>query len=314
MKILPIPPYLKPHESKIRVITPSGALRETERVQQGLAVWQQRGYQLDIPSPEELYQSWGYLAGADALRAAQFRTAWLDPECTAIICTRGGYGSTRLLEHLDWDELAATCPRPKWLIGFSDITALLWSVAKYQQISSLHGPVLTTLAAEPEWSKDSLFAILEGKQTHCTLAGKSLTSAMVQQAPVTGVLLPANLTLATHMIQTPLCPDLDGAILAIEDVGEAPYRVDRMLTHWRWTGLFHKLAGIALGRFSQAEVNTPTFAMVEVWQQRLGDLGIPVIMDLPFGHDGANPPLVVGAKAVLDPQQGTLSYDLAVSH
>ena len=313
MEILPLPPFLKPHQSKIRVITPSGALRETERVQQGLAVWRERGYQLAVPSPEELCQSWGYLAGSDQQRAAQFRAAWLDPDCDAIICTRGGYGGTRLLEQLDWRELAAARPRPKWLIGFSDITALLWSIAQYQQIASLHGPVLTTLAAEPDWSKDWLFDLLEGKKTHCTLEGKPLTPAIGEHTPVAGALLPANLTLATHMISTPLCPDLEGVILAIEDVGEAPYRVDRMLTHWRWTGLLKKLGGIALGRFSQAEVNTPTFSMVEVWQQRLGDLGIPVIMDLPFGHDGSNPPLVVGAKAILDPQQGKLSYDLAVS-
>ncbi|MEI6427545.1 MAG: LD-carboxypeptidase [Pseudanabaena sp. ELA607] len=312
MEFLPLPPFLNPTTSKIRVITPSGALRETARVQQGLAVWQERGYQLNMPSFEELCQTWGYLAGADQQRAAQFREAWLDPDCDGIICTRGGYGGTRLLEQIDWLELAAACPKPKWLIGFSDITALLWSIAQYQKIASLHGPVLTTLASEPDWSKDWLFEVLEGKKTHCTLEGQPLVPAMKQCPPVQGALLPANLTLATHMISTPLCPDLNGVILAIEDVGEAPYRVDRMLTHWRWTGLLKQLRGIALGRFSQAEVSTPSFSMVEVWQQRLGDLGIPVIMDLPFGHDGANPPLVVGAKAVLDPQQGKLSYDLVL--
>jgi muramoyltetrapeptide carboxypeptidase len=102
-------------------------------------------------------------------------------------------------------------------------------------------------------------------------------------------------------------------ILAIEDVSEAPYRVDRMLTHWRWSGHLQKIKGIAIGRFSQSEVSTPSFTMQEVLRDRLSDLGIPVVMNLPFGHDGENAPLAVGCIAKLDSDQGTLSFSREIA-
>jgi muramoyltetrapeptide carboxypeptidase len=283
---------------KVRVIAPSGALRETERFEQGLKIWRDRNYELTIP--EDLSQPWGYLAGTDQHRCQQFIEAWNDPDCVAIVCARGGYGSMRLLEKLDWQKLS---DRPKWLIGFSDITALLWGLAKYKGIGGLHAPVLTTLGNEPLRSQQQLFDWLEGKVNAIALSGEGWGNGQT-----TGVLLPANLTLATNMIGTNICPDLENVILAIEDVSEAPYRVDRMLTHWRWSGHLQKLKGIAIGRFSQAEVTTPSFTMEEVWRDRLTDLGIPVVMNLPFGHDGENAPLPVGCLAELDADNGTLSF------
>lgn len=291
------PPIITPFQ-KVCVIAPSGALREWERFEQGIKIWRDRGYELVIP--EELSQPWGYLAGTDEQRCQQLIEAWNDPECVAIACARGGYGSMRLLEKLDWQQLS-DCP--KWLIGFSDITALLWGFAKYKNIGGLHAPVLTTLGNEPARSQQQLFDWLEGKVNKITLLGEGWG-----QGKATGVLLPANLTLATNFIGTPICPDLDNVILAIEDVGEAPYRVDRMLTHWRWSGHLQNLKGIAIGRFSQSEVSTPSFKMEEVWRDRLSDLGIPIVMNLPFGHDGENVPLPVGCNAKIDAVNGTLSY------
>lgn len=283
---------------KVRVIAPSGALRERERFEQGLKIWCDRGYELTIP--EDLSQPWGYLAGTDEQRCQQFVEAWNDPDCVAIACARGGYGSMRLLEKLDWQELR---DRPKWLIGFSDITVLLWGLAKHKGIGGLHAPVITTLGNEPERSQQQLFDWVEGKVDAIALSGEGWGNGQA-----TGVLLPANLTLATHIIGTGICPDLENVILAIEDVSEAPYRVDRMLTHWRWSGHLQKLKGIAIGRFSQSEVSTPSFTMEEVWRDRLTDLGIPIVMNLPFGHDGENAPLPVGCMAELDANQGTLTY------
>ena len=295
-----LPPPLSRSQSpspQIRVIAPSGALREWERFEQGMQVWRDRGYELIIP--DDLKTTYGYLAGTDQQRCQQFIEAWNDPDCVAIACARGGYGCTRMLEHLDWQQLS---DRPKWLIGFSDITALLWGIAKHKNIGGLHAPVLTTLGNEPERSQNYLFDYLEGKIKQITLTGEGW-----QNGRATGILLPANLTLATHMIGTDLCPELENVILAIEDVSEPPYRVDRMLTHWRWSGYLQKLKGIAIGRFSQSEVSTPSFTMEQVWRDRLTDLGIPVVMNLPFGHDGENCPLVVGCVAEIDAIAGTLT-------
>ncbi len=283
---------------KVRVIAPSGALREWERFEQGLNIWRDRGYELIIP--EDLSQPWGYLAGTDEQRCQQLITAWNDPDSVAIACARGGYGSMRLLEKLDWQLLS---DRPKWLIGFSDITALLWGFAKHKGLGGLHAPVITTLRNEPPRSQQQLFDWLEGKINSITLSGIGLQTGQAK-----GVLLPSNLTLATHIIGTNICPDLENVILAIEDVSEAPYRVDRMLTHWRGSGHLQQLKGIAIGRFSQADVSTPSFTMEEVWRDRLADLGIPIVMNLPFGHDGENAPLPVGCIAEIDGNNGTLSY------
>jgi muramoyltetrapeptide carboxypeptidase len=297
MRQIPSPDVIAPYQ-KVSVIAPSGALREKERFDQGCKIWRDRGYGLIIP--DDLSQPWGYLAGTDEQRCQQLIEAWNDPDSVAIACARGGYGSMRLLEKLDWTKLS---DRPKWLIGFSDITALLWGFAKYKNIGGLHAPVLTTLGAEPERSQQQLFDWLEGKVNQISLSGEGWGNGKA-----TGILLPANLTLATHIIGTSICPDLENVILAIEDVAEPPYKVDRMLTHWRWSGHLQKLKGIAIGRFSQSEVSTPSFTMTEVWRDRLSDLEIPIVINLPFGHDGENAPLPVGCNAEIDAVKGVLSY------
>jgi muramoyltetrapeptide carboxypeptidase len=297
MQNLVIPPYLAAGQ-KVRVVATSGAVREWERLEKGIQIWRDRGYEVYIP--EDLDKSWGYLAGQDEQRRQQLIEAWNDPDCGAILCARGGYGATRLLEGFDWQALNS---KPKWLIGFSDITALLWGMAVHKQTSGLHAPVLTTLATEPDWSIQQLFDLLEGKIKTVTLSGNGWGKGIAE-----GVLLPGNLNVATHLLGTPLCPDLNNVILAFEDIAEPTYKVDRMLTHWRWSGNFKKVKGIALGRFSQpgAPANYPSFSMEEVWRDRLGDLGIAIVTDLPFGHDGANAPLPTGVAAKLDATTGTL--------
>ncbi len=299
MQLLLMPSFIKKGQ-KVCVIAPSGALREPERFQQGIEIWRNRGYKIHIP--ENIDQNWGYLAGTDGDRYQQFLQAWNDPECLAIITARGGYGCTRLLEQIVWQDLN---PNPKWLIGFSDITALLWGLAANLGIASIHGAVLTTLAAEPDWATEKLFDWLEGESQTITLGG---TGWGLGKA--TGTLLAGNLNVATHLIGTSGFPDLENVILALEDVAESPYKVDRMLTQWRSLGLLKKVKGIALGRFSRSEPtpNYPSLSMVEVWRDRLEDLQIPIVVDLPFGHDGTNIPLVIGAEAQLDGDTGLLTY------
>jgi len=280
----------------LRVVAPSGPLRDLDVFWQGVAIWQDRGYQVEIPLG--LDACWGYLAGDDDQRRHQLTLALEDPDCRGILCARGGYGSMRLLESWTWPETD-----PRWFIGFSDITALLWSLSQHH-IAGVHGPLLTTLAAEPTWSRDRLFAWVEHHKL-TPLQGKGWG-----QGQATGRLLPGNLAVATSLLHTPLQPDLDGVILALEDVGEAPYRIDRLLTAWRLSGTLDRLGGIALGRFSQCQTpsHTPSLTCEMVLADRLGNLGIPVVSDLPFGHDGPNAALPVGVLAHLDAQTGCLSF------
>jgi muramoyltetrapeptide carboxypeptidase len=293
MNLCQIPPPLRPGD-RLWVMLPSGALRETAAFEQGLEIWRSRGYRLDLSSTYR--HRWGYLAGTDAERRQALEDGLKNPDYKGILCGRGGYGGARLQEGWRWPPT-----EPKWLVGFSDVTSLLWGLAR-QGISGVHGPVLTTLADEPDWSLQRLFDWLEGRPL------EPLTGQGWGHGTATGILLPANLTVATHLLFTVLQPDLEGAILAWEDVTEAPYRIDRMLTQWRMSGLLSKVKGIALGRFSQCEApaEIPSWTVAEVLRDRLGDLGIPIVSDLPFGHQGVNAALPVGVKTTLDGDRGLL--------
>ncbi|WP_245555495.1 S66 peptidase family protein [Baaleninema simplex] len=287
-----LPPPLQPGDLLVS-IAPSGCVRDKNAFEAGVNLWRSQGYRVEISGIDDRH---GYLAGTDAQRRDRLSRALSDPEVKGILYARGGYGGARLLEHWDWN--AATTP--KWSIGFSDITALLWSWAK-QGISGVHGPLLATLAQEPQSSQNRLFDWVSGG------AIAPLTGRGWGGGTAIGRLFPGNLAVATHLIGTPHEPDLTGAILAFEDIGEAPYRIDRLLTHWRMSGRFDNIAGIALGRFSRSDVAVPGFTAEEVLHDRLSDLGVPVVSDLPFGHDGINCALPVGVVAELDGDRGSLA-------
>lgn len=291
-----IPPRLKSGDL-LYVISPSGGLQPSEQFEAGLDVWRQRGYRLHLCDGHN--ERWGYLAGRDERRRYQLMSALNDPDCKGILCSRGGYGGTRLLEGWDWPQENTL----KWLIGFSDITSLLWSLSK-QSVSGVHGPVLTTLAAEPKWSQARLFDWVENHAI-APIKGTGWGSGSVE-----GVLLPGNLCVATHLLGTAAEPALTDVILAFEDVGEAPYRLDRMLTQWRSMGKLVTVRGVALGRFSgwEPEKGKPTLSVEEVMRDRLSDLGVPIISDLPFGHDGVNAALPVGLPVRLNADSGEMSW------
>lgn len=297
MKQLQLPPLLQPGDSLI-AIAPSGALKDKAAMERGINIWQDRGYKIKLGLHYDEVD--GYLAGSDAQRREALQQAWEDPECRGILGIRGGYGAARLLEGWQWN-LAQI---PKWLIGFSDITALLWSLATVN-IASLHAPVLTTLAQEPQWSRERMFDFLETGKLN-PLQGTSWQSGKVR-----GMLLPANLTVATHLLGTPQQPDFDGVILALEDVTEYPYRIDRTLTQWRSLGLLQQVKGIALGRFSRCEayLGSNSWTVEEVLRDRLLGLNVPVVADLPFGHDGVNAALPVGRSVLLDGDAGLLKLE-----
>ena len=290
-----MPPPLQSGD-RLMVIAPSGALREMDRFKQGVEIWRNWGFEVDLHAAFD--DRWGYLAGRDAVRRQQLLDACGNDRYRGILCARGGYGGTRLLEGWQWPEGMPA----RWLIGFSDITSLLWSLAD-RGIAGVHGPLLTTLAQEPHWSRERLFNLVTGKGI------PSIQGTPWVGGQATGRLLPANLTVATHLLGTCHEPALAGAILAFEDVTEAPYRIDRMLTHWRMMGKLDQVNGIALGRFSQCDppADVPSFSVGEVLRDRIADLGIPVVADLPFGHDGENAALPVGVMARLDGDNGNLS-------
>lgn len=267
------PPFLRPGD-RLRVIAPSGAIKDYSRFNRGLKVWEDWGFTVDFGAHYQ--EKLAYLGGTDAQRREDLNHAWADPDCKAIICARGGYGTTRLLEQWQWPN-----SEPKWLIGFSDITALLWSLAS-QNIMGLHGPVMTTIAGEPAWSQERLRNFLLG-QPLPPLAGQGWGLGTVE-----GRLFPGNMAVIDSLWGTPWEPDLTGAILALEDIGEAPYRLDRLITAWRSRGIMAKIAGVALGDFTDC-AGTNGWEVEEMFRDRLGDLGLPVVSNLPLAMGTLTP-------------------------
>jgi muramoyltetrapeptide carboxypeptidase len=194
-------------------------------------------------------------------------------------------------------------PSPHWLLGFSDVTSLLWARQAAGIPGGIHGPMVTTLAAEPLWSQQRLRDLLFG-QPLPPLQGISWTPGVAE-----GPLLVGNLTVATHLLGTPHLPDLEGAVLVLEDIGEAPYRLDRMLTHWRLSGVLQQLSGLAFGRFSDCDAgesdagvgdDDSAITVEQVLRERSADLGIPVLGELAVGHGPGNGALPMGRRVRLD--------------
>ena len=281
---------------RVQLAAASSALQTDalERLQGGIAVLESWGLQVD-PHPEPL-RRWGHLAGTDAERLADLRG-----QAPLVACLRGGWGSARLLEQPD---LLHKSGAGRWLLGYSDVTSLLWARQAAGIPGGIHGPMLTSLAGEPSWSQERLRQLLFGEPLP-SLSGSPWRDGMAE-----GPLLVGNLTVASHLLGTAHLPDLKGAVLVLEDIGEAPYRLDRMLTHWRLSGALQQLAGIGFGSFSgcdddEADRLAPPWR--EVLQERTTDLGIPVLGDLPVGHAPGNAALALGQPVRLDASRGELA-------
>ena len=215
----------------------------------------------------------------------------------AIIAARGGYGCARLLPLLDFELIRR---HPKILIGFSDLTVLLAAVGRETGLITFHGPMLTTLPRSDRASQEAFCNLLLGRpETEIRAKGLEILRAGEAQ----GRLLPGNLTNLVHMTATPLEPDYAGRILVLEDIGEAPYRIDRLLTHLAASGRLKKIAGLVLGGFDQCG------DLQLIWQRALdltADRPIPVWANFPAGHGASNRILPLGAEASLDSSSGRL--------
>ncbi len=281
----------------------------TESFEAGLALLADRydvlrGYYPNRVSRQE--PPFAYLAGSDAERAAALNAAIRDPQVGAIFCARGGYGATRLLalsggQALDLPALAA---RGVPLVGFSDITALHQAAVTAGAIS-IHGPVVNQLAVLPEGDREVLFALLEGRAMPRLEGLGYLVGGRAR-----GRLRGGNLTLLAALCGTPQQPRFAGCVVLLEDVGEVPYRLDRMLTQLLATGALDDIAGVVLGDFAscdaeQGQPPTPITAL-EVLGERLGRLQVPIASGAPVGHGARNVALPLGVEVALDAQAGTL--------
>ncbi|NYF54421.1 S66 peptidase family protein [Micromonospora purpureochromogenes] len=300
------PPVLRPGDT-VMLVSPSGPTRP-ERVARGVELL--TGWGLRPVLAPNAYARRGYLAGDDALRAADLNTAFADPEVRGVICTRGGYGAQRVVDLID---MVAVRRDPKVVAGFSDITALQFALWRGARLAGVHGPGAAWLDERlPLRSAESLHAALMTTEP-VTVAATPDEETFAVRVPgrAVGPLLGGNLCLITASIGTPDMPDLTGAVLLIEEVQEPPYKVDRMLTHLRRAGVLDGVAGVAVGQFTECADGWDT-TVTDVLTECLGDLGVPVLGGLPVGHGVGQLTVPVGTRATLDADAGTLTVSPAV--
>ncbi|WP_084336647.1 S66 peptidase family protein [Actinomadura oligospora] len=299
---------------RVAIIAPSGRV-DPERLAAGCALL--RGLGLDVTvgkhtldaanlseggpdAGHAVRDDWYRLAGTDADRAADLADAWCDPSVRAVLCARGGYGATRLLDHLDWAALAAaTGPEPKILHGSSDITALHSAFGARFGITTSFGPMVASqIVAGPDDGEDGEGAVAG---LRAALFGSGTIEApgtsVIRDGHAEGLLTGGTLSLLTALLGTPHAPPpAAGRIVLLEDVTEEPYRLDRMLTQLLQSGWLDGAAGIALGSFH--DCGDPAEAEA-VLAARLAPLGVPVLAGLPAGHGPRQLTLELGAPAVL---------------
>jgi muramoyltetrapeptide carboxypeptidase len=278
----------------IAVVAPCGAF-DPDRLAMGLEVARSRGHN-PVPFPD-LLRPCRYLASPDDQRVAQLTEALTSDAWAAVWIVRGGYGLTRILHRLDPDEL-----QNKPIIGFSDVTALFAALHPRGKGPLIHGPMPHSLPGTDQASVEHLFALLAGE------APPPMLGEVWVAGEAEGPLVGGNLCMLATLCGTPWQLDVSGAVLVLEEVGEAPYRVDRMLQQLRSSGGLDGVAGVALGEFTTG-ANAATGAdwtLRDVLLDHLGELGVPVIADLPIGHGLRNRAFVWGDRVRI--RDGALSW------
>ena len=295
----------------IGVVAPAGVLSDREALAKGLRFLHAMGFRTLVA--KHLLAECGYLAGSDDQRLADLMGMFARPEVRAILCLRGGYGALRLLARIDFDFIRNN---PKVFIGFSDITALHLAILKRAGLVTFHGPMLAT-----DFGR-SLSPYTRAKFLEVVLAGSGPTEIRnpldgpaaftITPGIARGELVGGNLTLITALQGTPFEIETQGRILFIEEVGEQPYRLDRMLTQLRLAGKLRAAAGVVVGECRGCETGTEgTFTVLQVLRDRLGDLGIPCFYGLAAGHGFHKATLPLGVQVTMDASRHTLRLEEA---
>lgn len=261
---------------------------------------------LEVVYGKYLFESDNQFAGSDAFRLSDLQTAVDDPEIKAIFCARGGYGTPRIIDLLDWSEFKK---HPKWIIGFSDVTVLL-NASQNEGICSVHAPMLLFFD-KPDYQtsiealKRTLFGTADILQAEA--------NALNKQGKATGTLVGGNLSLVVNSIGTPTAFDPEGKILFLEDVDEYLYHLDRMVLHLKRAGILEKLAGLVIGHFSDMKDNAIPFgeSAYQIIARNVAEYAFPVAFGCPIGHQAPNMPVVVGANYSLEVSESGVTLEIS---
>ena len=316
------PPRLQKGDS-IGLVTPATYLTEMQ-LREAIKQFARLGFKVRY-TPNMLVRK-GYLGGTDQQRADDINRFFADESIVGVICGRGGYGSARMLPYLDYETIRNN---PKVFMGYSDITAMLYAIYKNTGLVCFHGPMGTS--DYNDYTTRYFKEVLMSPSDSLTYAnpdpeplmaltdqGEEIGAEMLVENPLVtiapgtaeGVLIGGNLSLVTSLCGTAYDIDLRDKLVFLEEVGEAPYRIDRMLTQLLLDPTkLPAAAGVILGMFSdcEAEDESKSLSLTQVLYDRLAGLGIPVLYGLSFGHIKQNTTLPVGIRARMDADKKTLT-------
>lgn len=289
------PQALKPGDT-IGIAAPASPF-DREAFEQGVSAIESMGYQVEIP--EDVFAREGYLAGSDRERAALLMRLFEDESIKAVFCARGGFGSMRLLALLDFDTVSVW---PKIFLGYSDITTLLTALYKECSMVTFHGPLVTTLRNH---CKETARALINALGSGKPLVFKPHKPVVLNRGNGSGPVVGGNLTNLCHLMGTPFEPSFDKHLLFLEDRGEAPYRIDRMLSHLSLGGLLEGVAGVILGSFQDCGAIEDIHRIVK---EAFRGTDIPILAGFDFGHGTPNLTVPIGLQAELDSEEGSLRF------
>ena len=294
--IQPILPASLSPKDNIGIIAPASPF-DKNKFLNGITVLESIGFKAVFP--QKIFEAQGFLAGSDQHRAQMLNSMFADPSIDAIWCARGGYGSLRILPLIDYDIIKSN---PKVFIGCSDISAILNTFFSKCGLVTFHGPMIESLGLA---NKQTIQALNDIFLTDQRLTLKSENKFVISSGTASGVVAGGNLTTLCHLTGTPFAPNFSKKILLIEDVGEAPYRIDRMLTQMMLAGSFKQIAGIILGSFKNCGESDQIYRIVD---DAFSDFHIPILAGFNIGHGEPNLTVPIGIQARLDTEKGSLSY------
>jgi muramoyltetrapeptide carboxypeptidase len=298
------PPVLRKGDC-VGLVAPSSPFQK-EALEAGIRFLEDEGFHVKH-RPDLLERRTGFLAGGDRERADEIQGMFEDPGVNAVFVVRGGYGAQRILDRLDPDLIR---DHPKIFLGYSDATCLLTFLLQTVRLVCFHGPVVNEMGTLSDVTRDCLLRLLtEGEPIGPIPAGDiRWIRTGLARAPIVG----GNLSLLCSTLGTPWELETAGRILFLEDRGEKPYRVDRMLVQLRQAGKLSSIAGILFGEFQGSRTGEQERhekeAMDKVLEGNTKDLGVPVACGLPVGHGEHNVPLPLGVPAEIDGSEGLVSF------
>ncbi|MFQ5601652.1 MAG: LD-carboxypeptidase [bacterium] len=288
----------------IGIISPGSPMLK-ERLKKGIAYLENQGYEVRVG--EHVHDEYGYLAGTDTARAEDINRMFADEEVRAIFCSRGGYGTPRLLNLVDYEIIENN---PKIFVGYSDITALQLAFFARTRLVTFSGPMAAVEMAKgmDAFTEKHFWRMLTEIRNGARLTEPSEAWKCLKPGQAKGPLLGGCLSLICALLGTPYFPDFQDAILFIEDIGEQPYQIDRHLHHLKMAGVLNRLRGMVVGQFEDCapDPDSPSLTIEQVLDDVTRDLNFPVLSGLPYGHIDVKYTLPLGVQVALDADRGEL--------